>query len=312
MRGDVPDFGPVRWFRRETASDERLGAFAHPRRLRKRVRVGSDALVRGVHVRRLKRRRAHEQRVQNHPDRPHVHLVRVPASLTPRQNFWRDVIGRPADGRLSLVVSLEPTREAEIANLQSPARRGFFEVGVRARSRARLVESRGGEEEISEFEIAVDDAVGVEVRDGGDDLARVTRDFALGQTAALFDDVCERLVAAELHEDVDVGGVFETPDETDDVRVGDAAVDANLGEDLLARAFLLERRLGHHLGGEGFARGGILHRVHHREAALAEGSTADVRAGLGLAGVVEVTLRDDARAFHLLGAVADRARGMEG
>ena len=180
VRGDVPNFRSVRRFRRETASYERFGAFADSRRVGEGVRVRSDSLVRGVHVRRLKRRRAHEQRVQDHPDRPHVHLVRVSASFTSGQHFRRDVIGRPADGGLPLVVAIEATRESEIANLQTAPGGGFLEVGVRTRSRASLVEPRGGEEEVSEFEVAVDDAVGVEVRDGGDDLARVTRDFSFG------------------------------------------------------------------------------------------------------------------------------------
>ena len=57
VRGDVPNFRSVRRFRRETASYERFGAFADSRRVGEGgTRSARILLVRGVHVRRLKRR----------------------------------------------------------------------------------------------------------------------------------------------------------------------------------------------------------------------------------------------------------------
>ena len=136
------------------------------------------------------------------------------------------------------------------------------------------------------------------------------------QSSSSLDDVGEGLVRTQLHQDVHVVFVLEAPLELDDVRVVDAAVDADLGEDLLARAVLLQRALRHNLRREGLARARILHRVHHREPALAERSAAHVRARAGLARArVLVRLRHDAGALHLLGAVpgvATQGGGREG
>jgi hypothetical protein len=73
----------------------------------------------------------------------------------------------------------------------------------------------------------VDDSRGVQMRDGGDDLAQVTRRLLRRQLAALLHDVRERLVAAEFHQDVHVRGVLETPRESHDVRVSHRSMDAN-------------------------------------------------------------------------------------
>ena len=89
------------------------------------------------------------------------------------------------------------------------------------------------------------------------------------------------------------------------MRVVDAAVDANLGEDLSPGAFLLERALGDHLGGEVLARRRVLHSVHDRESAFAERPAANVRARLGVAGArALVAFGDDARALDLLRTIA--------
>ena len=85
------------------------------------VRAGSDFLVRRAHVRRLERWRPDQEGVQDDPDAPHVHLVRVAPAFTPRENLRRDVIRRAADGRLALVVAREATREAEVADLHPTA-----------------------------------------------------------------------------------------------------------------------------------------------------------------------------------------------
>ena len=290
-----------------------------------------------MHVAGLERRGAHQQGVDDDADGPHVNLVRVPATLGAGENLGGDVVGSAANRRLALVGALDAAREAEIANLEPPARGdAVIECGIRARAPAGatvdvarcsaaasllvpagggifatsaapggFVEARGGEEQVTELEVPVYDPVRVEVRDGRDDLARVRRALGLGEPPSGLDHVRERAVAAELHEDVHVCGILEASDESDDVRVVASAVDANLGEDLRPRAFLLERALRDHLRREVFPRGGILHAVHHRESALAERPAANVRARLGLAGArALVALGDDARALHLLRSIA--------
>ena len=187
-------------------------------------------------------------------------------------------------------------------------------IGVRDTG---LVQPRGGEEKVPEFQVTVNHAFfDVQMIHRGDDLAQVRRALLFAQSSSFFDDVGEGLVRTQLHQDVHVVFVLEAPLELDDVRVVDAAVDADLGQDLLPRAVLLQSALRHNLCREGFARRRILHRVHHREPALAERSAAHVRARAGLARArVLVRLSHDAGALHLLGAVpkvATEGGGREG
>ena len=133
-------------------------------------------------------------------------------AFTPRENLRRDVIRRAADGRLALVVAREATREAEVADLHPTAggvqrvqlgvRPGTAAEGAAAADRwlypggghgiarvvrdaqlvvvvlvasvvERLVRARGGEEDVAELEVAVDDLRSVQTRHRGDDLAEV-------------------------------------------------------------------------------------------------------------------------------------------
>ena len=112
----------------------------------------------------------------------------MPAAFAPGEYLGRDVIGRPADRRLAFGVALDAAREAKVADLEPAAGgRAVVERGVGARALDALVrgcaaailgvlgevrfgsagpprgfvESRGGEEEVTELEIPVNDAVRV-------------------------------------------------------------------------------------------------------------------------------------------------------
>mmetsp|Transcript_4313 Transcript_4313/g.18342 ORF Transcript_4313/g.18342 Transcript_4313/m.18342 type:complete len:251 (-) Transcript_4313:133-885(-) len=221
---------------------------------------------------------------------------------------------RVDDARQTEVADLQPRPElrvdAQLFVAPRAARRLIIFVGggmsltVVTRDTG-LVQPRWCQKKVPEFQVTVNHAFfDVQMIHRGDNLAQVRRALLFAQSSSFFDDVREGLVRTQLHQDVHVVFVLEAPLELNHVRVVDAAVDADLGQDLLPRAVLLQSALRHNLCREGLARARILHRVHHREPALAERSAAHVRARAGLARPrVLVRLRHDAGALHLLGAV---------
>ncbi len=78
------------------------------------VLVPLDARVGVLERLRLEGRLAHQQRVQDTPQRPDVHLVAV-ALLA--QHLWGDVVRGAAQGPLALPVVVNPGGEAEVAEL---------------------------------------------------------------------------------------------------------------------------------------------------------------------------------------------------
>lgn len=74
----------------------------------------------------------------------------------------------------------------------------------------------------------MDDAVGVEVLEGHDDLVHVVLGLELGEPFPALDQFVESLVGAYFQQDVDVVVVFEDVFELGDVGVLDAPVDLDL------------------------------------------------------------------------------------
>ena len=103
------------------------------------------------------------------------------------------------------------------------------------------------DEEIAQFQVAMDHAVLVHVLDGLQDLLGVALHLKLTESLAALDLLVEGGVAADLHDYVNVLLVFKEVFELDDVRVVHRAVDSNLTLQLLLRSRLSQRSLRDYL-----------------------------------------------------------------
>mmetsp|Transcript_10454 Transcript_10454/g.43278 ORF Transcript_10454/g.43278 Transcript_10454/m.43278 type:complete len:343 (+) Transcript_10454:2484-3512(+) len=152
---------------------------------------------------------AAQERVQDHPARPHVHL-RTAVELT-GDNLRRGVVRRPAR-RLQKVPVPHHVAQAKVRDLH---------VGL------------GVQQEVLGLEIAVDHHVAVAVLDAGDDLLKEVSRLVLAETTLLH-DVVEELAALDvLHDHVDVVRGLEDLIQADDVRVHEQPQDLDLPANLL-------------------------------------------------------------------------------
>ena len=108
----------------------------------------------------VERRLADQHRVGDHADRPDVHFVGVGALVVRLQNLRRDVVRSAAHRLLALVRLVQLRRETQVAHLH-------LQVLV--------------EEDVAQFEIAVDDAALVEVAHRVDDLQQKVLYLRLGE-----------------------------------------------------------------------------------------------------------------------------------
>lgn len=124
-----------------------------------RIIVLLNSTVRGFDVGRLERRLSYDQGVNDDAQRPDIDFIRV-ARLS-FEHFRCDVVRRTADSSFLLTIEVELGGEAEIAELDL-----HFVV----------------EEEVTQLQISMDDAMTVEVLDSGADLVDIALDLELVQS----------------------------------------------------------------------------------------------------------------------------------
>jgi hypothetical protein len=127
------------------------------------------------------------------------------------QDLWGDVVGSTAHGFAAFGVEGEASSEAEVTDLD-------FQIF--------------GEEEITEFEVPVDDLVVVDVLDTQGDLVQVVLGLYLRDPFAPLDQLVEGLVRAQLQDYVHVLLVLEEVVEPHDVVRLEGAVDLDFGVEL--------------------------------------------------------------------------------
>ena len=190
------------------------------------VRIHTNSLVSRLNVRRLKGRLTDDKCVNDDADGPDIDLVRV--TLLAFKHLRSDVVRSTTDGSLALAIELQLGSETEITDFDL-----HFVV----------------KEEIAELEISMDDAMTVEVLNGGADLVDVALDLELVEALAAAQQLVQRLVLAQLQEDVDVLGVLEEVLEADDVVLVQGSVNLDLTHQLLLGSSLGQSGLHNDFGG---------------------------------------------------------------
>lgn len=180
-----------------------------------------------------------QERVHDHPEGPDIHFEAVADFAV--QDLGRDVVGRAADGSLFFAVEFELGGQPEVSQLE-------------------LVLLP--KEQITELEVSVDDAVGVEVLECLDRLHDIVLHLLVCQFLPPLDEFVERLVWAHLEQDVHVVVVFEYVLKLDDAGVVQGFVDLDFRDQLLARPRLRQRGLRNDLGRDLLL--GL--QIHHLEA----------------------------------------------
>ena len=89
-------------------------------------------------------------------------------------------------------------------------------------------------EQVSKFEVAMDNLLGVDVLDGLHQLVDVVAGLDLVKLLAALNQVCQGLIGADVEHDVDILLVLEVAIEADDVLVIERSVNLNLTSQLLA------------------------------------------------------------------------------
>lgn len=181
------------------------------------IRIHSNPLVSCLDVRCLKRGLADNKRVDYHTNGPDVDLVRM--TLLAFEDLRCDIVGSTANRALPLTVELELGSETEIT---------YFDFHLVVK------------EQVTELQISMDDAMTVEVLDGSADLVDVALDFEFVESLTSTQELIQRLILAELEEDVNILGVLEEVLETYDVVLMKRAMNLDLGHELLLGASLGE------------------------------------------------------------------------
>mmetsp|Transcript_24372 Transcript_24372/g.70101 ORF Transcript_24372/g.70101 Transcript_24372/m.70101 type:complete len:311 (-) Transcript_24372:1790-2722(-) len=255
----------------------------------KLVLVGQNALVGGLDVLGLVRGLADEGGEADDAHGPYVDLEGMPALLLVAVDDLRgDVVGGAADGLALLVGAGQAGGETKVSDLD-------VEVLV--------------EEEVAELEVAVDDVDVVHVADGVEELLHVVLDLRLRESLPSLDHFVHGLVVAQLEKDVAVDLVLEEVLVLADIVVFEAAVDLDLGLELLSGPGLDEVGLGDDLDGVvpvGVEAGAP---VHLGKAALAEKPSSDVAMdGVSVAAGLLAMLHD----FNLVVILGHHLRFLSG
>ena len=254
----------------ENLSDQVTSAVRDLDIIRESVGVHSNSLISRFDVRSLKGRLADNQRIDDDTDRPNVDFVRV--TLFAFQHFGRNIVRGTADGTLALTIELEFRGQTEITDFDL-----HFVV----------------QEEVTELQISVDDAMTVEVLDSRADLVDVALNLELVQSLTPTQKLVERLVLAELKQDVDVLGVLEEVLEADNVVLVQRAMNLDLRHELLLRTSLSQCALHDYFGGTDSLILQIGELETAGEAALAEELALEVLLDAYLAVVFDDLLFDD-------------------
>ena len=226
MHHDVVDCGTLCWVVIQNLSDQVASIVCDTHIVREVVRIHTDPLVGGLDVRSLERRLANDQRVNNDADRPDIDFVRV--TLFTLEHLRGDVVRRTADGSLTLTVELELGGETEVTDF-------YLHLVV--------------EEEVTELQISVNHSMTVQVLHSCTDLVDVALHFEFVESLTTTEQLVERLVLAQLEENVDVLCVLEEVFKTDDVVLVEGAMDFDFGHQLLLGSSLRQGGLSDDLRG---------------------------------------------------------------
>lgn len=225
MLEDLLHGGSLRWIVVQNPGDKITRRVANGHIFREVVRVHANALVGGLDVGGLEWRLTNNKRVNDDADGPDVHLVGV--ALLALEHLGRDVIWRTADGALALSIELQLGGETEISDLD-----------------LHLVV----DEQVTELEISVNDAMRVHVLDSRANLVHIALDLELVQAFPAPQQLIQGLVGAQLKQNVDVLRVLEEVLKADDVVVMEGSVDLDLGHQLGLSTRLGEGALHDNLG----------------------------------------------------------------
>ena len=170
---------PLRGVDHKHTSDQLLELEGELAVIRKPIQPALDFLVQSVGVQTFKGGLSDGEHVQNDPQGPDIRRVLVAAILI--QNLGRNIIGRPADRESPFFGRLELHRQAEVAQLYAHV---------------------FGKKEVPELQIPVHDLAAVEVNDRQQQLVKVVLDLVLGQRFALFVNMVQSFVLAQLQNDI--------------------------------------------------------------------------------------------------------------
>jgi hypothetical protein len=148
------------------------------------------------------------------------------------------LLGTHVDGGSHQFFSLGNSLLVEIAVKLGDAKVDHFDVAV------------FGDEDVFRFEVAVDDAVGVEVAEGVGDLKDNFKGFSLSERF-LLDELPKRDAADKFHGDVEPFFPLPLPVEADDVGMIGRFNDLSLFEEAIDDLFVLEKFGEEHFDGDG-------------------------------------------------------------
>ena len=117
-------------------------------------------------------------------------------ALLSLEHFRGDIVGRTADRALTLTIELKLCCQTKITDLN-------LHLVVK--------------EEVTELEISMNYTMTVKVFNRGTDLINVTLDFELVEALTAAQQLVQRLVLAQLEENIDVLSILEEVFEADDV-----------------------------------------------------------------------------------------------
>lgn len=186
MRQDLLHGWPFPWVCLQDAAHQGFALVRYDHVFREALGVGPDFAVGGLDVVCLEGRLTHQERLDDHAERPGVHLVRVPVLAL--QDFRRDVVGRAADGPLAFSVELQLGGQSEIP---------YFDLHVVT------------QEKVTQLQVAVDDPVAVQLPKGRNYLDDVALHLQLCQSLPPPKQVVDGLVSTQLQEDLDLLSIFK-------------------------------------------------------------------------------------------------------
>mmetsp|Transcript_24125 Transcript_24125/g.59981 ORF Transcript_24125/g.59981 Transcript_24125/m.59981 type:complete len:260 (-) Transcript_24125:577-1356(-) len=209
---------PLRWVQLQQRLHQALPIRRNPRPLsvRKIIGRGRRPLHRLPLVPPIKRHFAAQHDIQNHPAAPHIHrTIRALLFHDLRRDVPRCANHRGGDDVRAGGLVLDKVGEAEVRELDLERRR------------------LGDAEDVFGLEVAVRDAVGVEVRDAFEDLAEDHAGGFFGELAGV-GDLVEEFAAFHVFEDeVDFVESVEDVVRGDDFRVTDGLHDVNFPQNIL-------------------------------------------------------------------------------
>ena len=225
VRQDLVNRGSLGGIIIQNASNEVTRGVSNGDIFREIVSVHTNALIGGLDIGCFEGRLSNDQGVNDNTERPDIDFIRV--TLLALEDFGSNIVGGSANSSLALSVKLQFCGKTEITNFDL-----HFIV----------------KEEISEFEISVNDTMAVQVLDSSADLVDVALHFQLVETLTTSEELIEGLVLTQLKQNVDILGVFEEVFEADNVVVMQTAMNFDFTHELLLGTRLGESGLGNDLG----------------------------------------------------------------